>query len=101
MEMISVTVKILDREYKLTSAKSDETAVRKAAALIDSQARIFKKNLEHRDGQDLLAMVAITQVTDLIKTKDSFKYKDNELIEKLKDIDNLLENNLHPTQNSL
>jgi len=46
-------------------------------------------------------MVALTQVTELIKLNDSLKYKDTELIEKLTEIDSLLEQNLHPTRNSL
>ena len=80
---------------------TQESYLRKAAALIDSQARLFKKNFPQNDKQDLLAMVALTQVTELIKLQDSLKYKDEELIEKLKDIDSVLESHLHPTQNSL
>ena len=101
MENVSVTVKILERDYKLSIAASDETFLRNAAAFIDAQARIFKKQYGQRDNQDLLAMVALTQVTELIKLNDSLKYKDTELIEKLKEIDSLLEQNLHPTRNSL
>lgn len=101
MENVSVTVKILERDYKLSIAASEEPFLRKAAAFIDAQARIFKKQYGHRDNQDLLAMVALSQVTELIKTQDNLKYKDSELIEKLTEIDSLLEHNLHPTRNSL
>ncbi len=101
MENVSVTVKILERNYKLTIAPSDEPNLRKAAALIDSQARLFKKQYGQRDAQDLLAMVSLAQVTELIKTQESLKYKDSQLIEKLTEIDSVLENNLHPTRNSL
>lgn len=101
MENVSVTVNILERSYKLTIAPQEETYLRNAAALIDAQAKMFKKQYGHRDNQDLLAMVALAQVTELIKTQDSLKFKDNELIEKLAEIDSMLNNNLHPTQNSL
>ena len=101
MENVSVTVNILERSYKLTIAPQEETHLRNAAALIDAQAKMFKKQYGHRDNQDLLAMVALAQVTELIKTQDSLKFKDNELIEKLAEIDTMLNNNLHPTQNSL
>ena len=101
MENVSVTVTILERNYKLTIASSDEKHLRDAAALIDTQARMFKKQYGHRDNQDLLAMVSLAQVTELIKAQDSLKYKDNELIEKLTEIDSVLENSLHPAQNSL
>ena len=101
MDNVSVTVKILERNYKLTIAPSDEPNLRKAASLIDSQARLFKKQYGQRDAQDLLAMVSLAQVTELIKTQESLKFKDSQLIEKLTEIDSVLENNLHPTRNSL
>jgi len=101
MENVSVTVNILERNYKLSIAASEEKHLRDAAALIDNQARLFKKHYGKRDNQDLLAMVSLAQVTELIKLQDSLEYKDNELIDKLTEIDSLLENNLHPTQNSL
>ena len=101
MESVPVTVKILERSYKLRIVPSEERWLREAAALIDSQARLFSKHYEHRDHQDLLAMVALSQVTELVKTQESLKYKDTELIEKLTEIDSVLEQSLHPTQNSL
>ena len=101
MENVSVSVNILERSYKLTIAPQEETHLRNAASLIDAQARMFKKQYGHRDNQDLLAMVALMQGTELNKTKDSLQYKDNELIEKLTELDALLDNSLHPVQNSL
>ncbi|MBP5515365.1 MAG: cell division protein ZapA [Bacteroidales bacterium] len=101
MENVSVTVKILERDYKLSIAASEEKYLRSAASLIDTQARLFKKQYGHRDPQDLLAMVALAQVTELVKTQDSLQYKDTELINKLTEIDSVLENSLHPSQNSL
>ncbi len=101
MENISVTVNILERSYKLSIAAEEEKHLRDAAAFIDAHARMFKKQFNHRDNQDLLAMVALMQVAELNKTKDSLQYKDNRLIDKLTEIDTVLENSLHPTQNSL
>lgn len=101
MDSISVSVNILERSYKLSIAADDETRLRNAAAYIDAQARVFKKQFNHRDNQDLLAMVALMQGTELNKMKDSLQYKDNQLIEKLTEIDSLLEDSLHPVQNSL
>lgn len=101
MENISVTVNILERPYKLGVVPEAEPYLRQAAALIDTQARLFRKQYGDRDKQDLLAMVALAQVTELVKIQDSLKYKDEKLIEKLKDIDSVLESHLHPAQNSL
>ena len=101
MDSISVSVNILERNYKLTIAASDETPLRNAAAYIDAQARMFRNQFNHRDNQDLLAMVALMQGTELNKIKDSFQYKDNQLIDKLAEIDALLEDSLQRSQNSL
>jgi cell division protein ZapA len=101
MGTVSANVNILGRSYKLTISESEERYLRDAAALIDTQARMFRKQFPQRDNQDLLAMVALAKVTELIKNQDSMKFKDDELIEKLTELDTILENSLHPTQNSL
>lgn len=101
MEEQSVSVNILDRKYKLTISKEDEAFLRQAASLIDSQARQFGKVYGYRDHQDLLAMVALSQITELTKIQENLKFKDKELIDKIKDINTLLEKYLHPSQNSL
>ena len=101
MENKPVTVKILERSYNLTIAAEEEKYLLDAATLIDNQARLFKKQYGQRDPQDLLAMVSLAMVTELVKTKNNLKSKDTELIEKLTEIDSVLDNNLHPTRNSL
>ena len=101
MENVSVAVKILERSYKLTIASSEESFLREAASLIDAQARLFNKQYGRRDAQDLLAMVALAQVTELMKIKENLKFKDTELAAKLTEIESILEKSLHPTQNSL
>ncbi|MCR4829164.1 MAG: cell division protein ZapA [Bacteroidales bacterium] len=101
METQSVTVTILERSYKLQIAAAEERYLRTAASLIDAQARLFGKQYSYRDHQDLVAMVALSQITELVKMQENQQYKDNELIKKLTEIDSLLEQNLHPTQNSL
>ena len=101
MANVSASVNILERNFKLTISDTEEHYLRDAAALIDSQARLFKKQFSQRDNQDIISMVALMQVTELMKMRDSLSFKDNELITKLTEIDSLLNNNLHPSQNSL
>ena len=86
----SVTVTILNRTYKLTIDSSDEEALRKAAASIEEQARSYSKMYAYKDHQDLLAMVALTQITQLTKIQANLEYKDKELVKKLTDIDSVL-----------
>ncbi len=55
----------------------------------------------YNDHQDLLAMVALTQITQLTKIQNSLRYKDTDLAQKLQSIDSVLNGILHPDLNSL
>lgn len=101
METVSASVSIMDRTYKLRVAPEDEAALRKAATAIDKQARQYGDMYAYNDHQDLLAMVALTQITQLTKIQDSLKFKDTDLAQRLQSIDSVLEAILHPTRNSL
>ncbi|MBR5784282.1 MAG: cell division protein ZapA [Bacteroidales bacterium] len=97
MDKLSVTVCILDRKYKLTIDRKDEASLRKAAELIDSQAKEYAKVYGHQDNQDLLSMVALSQITQLVKLHEDARYKDKELIQKLSEIDGILSEELNKT----
>lgn len=101
METVSASVSILGRTYKLRVASDDEEALRKAAEAIETQAKNYGKMYAYNDHQDLLAMVALTQITQLTKIQDSLRFKDTDLAQRLRSIDSVLEQILHPTQNSL
>ncbi len=101
METVAASVNILGRTYKLRVATGDESALRKAAEAIESQAKVYGRQYAYNDHQDLLAMVALTQITQLTKIQDSLSYKDTDLAQRLQSIDSLLEQILHPTRNSL
>ena len=101
METVAASVTILGRTYRLRVAAEDEEALRKAAETIDAQAKNYGNMYAYNDPQDLLAMVALTQITQLTKIQNSLKYKDTDLAQKLRSIDSVLEGILHPTQNSL
>ena len=101
METVSASVNILGRTYRLRVAASDEAALRKAAQNIDAQAKQYGSMYAYNDHQDLLAMVALTQITQLTKIQDSLRYKDTDLAERLQSIDSVLEGILHPTKEQL
>ena len=101
METVSASVSILGRTYKLRVASDDEEALRKAAEAIETQAKNYGKMYAYNDHQDLLAMVALTQITQLTKIQDSLRFKDTDLAQRLRSIDSVLEQILHPTVDSL
>lgn len=104
METVSASVNILGRTYRLRVAAGDEAALRKAAEAIEKQAKQYGDMYAYNDHQDLIAMVALTQITQLTKMQDSLRFKDTDLAQRLQSIDSVLEGILHPTastQNSL
>lgn len=91
MDEQSVSVKILDRPYKLKIGSADEQYLRKAAELIDMQARDYGRMYAHQDRQDLLAMVALTQITRLLKVQAGQQFKDTALEARLTALNQLLD----------
>ncbi len=101
METVSASVTILGRTYRLRVAASDEEALRKAAQSIEAQAKQYGSMYAYNDHQDLLAMVALAQITQLTKIQDSLRYKDTDLAGRLQSIDNVLEGILHPAMGTI
>jgi cell division protein ZapA (FtsZ GTPase activity inhibitor) len=91
MDELPVTVTILGRKYKLKISSSEEPYLRKAADLIEQQARDYGKRYGHQDGQDLLAMVSLTQITSLIKMQERRNFQSDGLEERLNAISQLLD----------
>jgi len=91
MEAQPVTVTILGRKYKLKISSSEEHFLRKAAELIEQQARDYGNRYGHQDGQDLLAMVSLTQITNLIKMQEQRSYVNTDLESRLNAISQLLD----------
>ena len=100
-DTVQASVSILGRTYRLRVATGDEAALRKAAQAIESQAKQYGAMYAYNDHQDLLAMVALTQITQLTKIQDSLRFKDTDMAERLQSIDHVLEGILHPTRNSM
>ena len=91
----------MGRTYRLRVAASDEAALRRAAQSIEEQSKQYGSMYAYNDHQDLLAMVALTQITQLTKMQDQLRYKDTDLAGRLQSVDSVLEGILHPAQSSL
>jgi cell division protein ZapA len=95
MEEISITVRIADRQYKLTIEKEEEEIFRKATKLLAEKLMEYAQNYAFKDKQDLLALVALQYTTSSLKFEEQASYKDNELIVRLSEINNVLEKNIY------
>ncbi|MCQ2275086.1 MAG: cell division protein ZapA [Bacteroidales bacterium] len=94
MNELPATVHILDRPYRLKVSPDSEQFLRKAAEVIDTQARSYGKKYAYNDRQDLLAMVALTQITQLLELQDRLQFADTKLASRLTDINKLLDTNV-------
>ncbi len=90
MNEIPATVHILSRPYRLKTNPDEEHYLRRAAELIDSQAKSYGRMYAHGDGQDLLAMVALTQITQMLRLQDREQFRDTRLEGRLTEINQLL-----------
>ena len=100
-DTVQASVNILGRTSRLRVSTDDEAALRKAATAIETQAKQYGELSAYNDPQDLLAMVALTQITQLTKMQDQLRFKDTDLAQRLLSIDEVLDGILHPTRNSL
>lgn len=94
MNELSITVVIADRPYRLTISPNEEEAIRKAAASIDTQIEKYASYFQYKDKQDLLAMVALQFSTSSIDFETQLKFRDQELMGRLSEIDKVLTESL-------
>ena len=86
----NIKIFIAGRPYTLSVVKEEEEIVRKAARVIDETVENYSKSFEYNDHQDLFAMVALQHVASSIRIEEEKSYKDNEMKNKLSEIDQLL-----------
>lgn len=94
MNELSITVVIADRPYKLKVERSEEEGLRKAAKVIEEQIEKYAGSFQFKDKQDLLAMVALQFSVSTIELEEQVRYRDNEMLDKLAEIDKVLTEHL-------
>lgn len=87
----AITLTIADRPYKLIVKEEDEAIFRDATQRINENIKGYSSNYAFKDRQDLLAMVALQYSTNAIKNERIQSYRDTELIEKLHQINHVLD----------
>ena len=94
MEEITINIVIADKSYKLTVSRADDGKVRKAASMINERIKSYSSHYAFKDMQDLLAMTALQFATSTVKYESELAYRDQNLGQKLQDLDNLLSQQL-------
>lgn len=64
MDVLSIRIKIGDREYPMKVKAEDEAKIRRAGKLINDKIKRYREEFGLDDKQDLLAMVAFDSMVE-------------------------------------
>ena len=92
MEQLSIKLKIGNREYPMTIKKEEEELIRKVGKKINEEIKSYQSKMNIDDPQDLLAMVAFDSYMKIFSQNTS-SIESNKLLDKLKRINQKIENN--------
>lgn len=90
MALLSVKIKIGDREYPMRVDSDDEERIRLAGKNVNEKMRQYSSNFGIHDKQDLLAMVAFETMVDKLKMQEKQSSSQEGLDEALIELDDLL-----------
>lgn len=91
MDQLTITVRIAERDFKLTVARDEEETVRKAVKLIEKRFTEYAKSYAFKDRQDLLSMIVLHYTIEAIKMEDKEAYIQAELLPKLNEINSIID----------
>jgi cell division protein ZapA (FtsZ GTPase activity inhibitor) len=92
MEVLSIKIKIGDREYPMKVKVEDEVKIRQAGKLINEKIKKYREQFGLDDRQDLLAMVAFDCMIESME-QNILNQEDSQHIESnITKISNLLSN---------
>ncbi|MEM8567782.1 MAG: cell division protein ZapA [Bacteroidota bacterium] len=95
MEVLSIKIKIADREYPMKVKPEDEERVRMAGKKINERLKSYRDQFGINDHQDLLAMVAFDSLVDKMAMEEKqFDADDSVLIEKVEHLNKLISDSL-------
>ncbi len=94
MSELTISVTIAERPYRLTIQRDEEEVIRKATNEINKKIKEYSNNFAFNDMQDLIAMVILEFSTKVIKFEEDLKGDDNNINNKLVELDMLLSNDL-------
>jgi len=97
----NIKIIIAGRPYKITINGDEEELVRKAADVLNNTIKKYSQSFEYKDQQDLFAMIALQHVANSIKLEDEKSYRNEEMNEKLSEIDQILSLSLETGKRSL
>ena len=93
MENLKIKVSVANRVYPLTINREDEENVRKAVKMIENRLKVYEKNFEARDAQDLLSMCLLEVSIKLLNDEHKIKI-DTDIQDQLVNLEALIDKQL-------
>lgn len=94
MDLLSIKIKIGDREYPMKVKPEEEARVRNAGKFINEKLRTYRDQFGIDDKEDLLAMVAFDSMVAKLKNEEEMTTIDNTADSKLDALNNLIKSAL-------
>ena len=93
-DQISIKVNIADVSYPLKITAEEEENIRKAAKMLNEKIKSYTTNYQINDKNMLLSMISLELASELQLYKDKDLAEGNGLTDKLKQINDLLDETL-------
>ena len=90
MDILSIKIKIGDRDYPMKVKPEDEERVRKASKLINEKLKSYRDKFGLDDKQDLLAMVAFDSFVAKMTAEENVSEFDNATNDKISQLETLI-----------
>ncbi len=91
MGLLSIKIKIGDREYPLKVEAQDEHNVRQAGRLLNERMKSYREQFGLNDKVDLLALVAFDCTMENLKLSQGAEEDNQQQVERLKHLHHLLD----------
>lgn len=90
MGILSIKIRIGDRDYPMKVDENEEEVLRTAGRLLNETLKAFKDQYQIEDRQDLLAMVAFDSLVQKIKKENATAVAEQQLTDKLSYLNSLI-----------
>ena len=94
MDLLSIKIKIADREYPMKVKPDEEARVRSAGKLINEKLRSYRDKFGIDDKEDLLAMVAFDAMVAKLKGEEEATVIDKTAENTISALDELIKETL-------
>lgn len=90
----TVTVRILDREYKVGCSAEEKRNLQDAAEMLDQRMQDLKRNAKIVGGEKIAVMAALNIAAEFLKLKDSEAQLSGALADRVASLNDLIDEKL-------